>query len=211
MKKITIAIIVFIITTLTAFSQTNMQMWYKVSPEIRLNITDTPFEFRLRPDDHIFLPAYDLNYGRTDIMLGVNIWKFKVFSYSKFDFLKRYWTGARIDFNVDFFNHKLLLNIQKRFFFGLNDEAANHYYFVQFLRYRVTNNIHTGVLSYGKWETKTAFNQGYWFIGPSVYFKLPYNFNLHLALVKDIYHKGLHMAFFRLGYRINWKIGGAEN
>ena len=204
MKKITISLIFLSIFSLTSFSQSNMEMWYKLSPEIRLNITDTPFEFRWRPDDHIFLP--DINIARTDIMFGANVGKFKVFSYSKFDNLERAWTGARIDLNIDFFNHKLLINIQERFFLGLNEASAYHYYLVQFIRYRVTNNIHTGVLSYGKWETKEAFNEGYWFVGPSVYFKLPYNFNIHLALVKDIFHQGLHMTFIRLGYRINWKI-----
>ena len=201
MKKI--IIVFFILISIPAFSQNNVEMWYKLSPEIRLNFEDSPWEFRWRPDDHIFLPGF--NVARTDIMIGANIWKFKIFSYSKFDALKGYWTGVRFDFNTDFFNKRLLINIQERFFFGLNQNSENHYYLIQYVRYAVTKNIHTGVLMYGKWNIIEPFNEGHWFIGPSVYFGLPYNFNLHLVVTKDIHYREVYMTYIRLGFKIKWK------
>ncbi len=208
-KLFTLSFIIFIFIN-TANSQEEFEMWYKLSPEIRLNIKNTPFEFRLRPDDHIILPQ--INIGRTDIMLGVNLWKFKLFSYSKFDFSGKMWTGARFDFNTSLFNKKLLINIQERIFFGLNEESANHYYLIQYIRYKVAKKIQAGILSYGKWkyawpyetdEEKIPFNSQYWFMGPSVNFVLPVNFNLHVALTKSIHHERTYMTFIRLGYRIN--------
>ena len=201
-------------------AQDEFEMWYKLSPEIRLNIEKTPLEFRWRPDDHIILPNYYTQYicknhiGRTDVMIGANIWKFKLFSYSKFDDLGGIWTGARLDFNTSLFNKKLLINIQERLFFGVNEKSDNHYYLIQFIRYKVAKKIQAGVLSYGKWkfawpletgEEKILFNTQNWFIGPSVNFGLPYNFNLHLALTTDIFHNNIYMTFIRLGYRIKIK------
>ncbi len=217
MKRLfTISFIILLLNN-ASYSQDEFEMWYKLSPEIRLNIKYTPWEFRLRPDDHIILPKYYSQYigqnhiGRTDVMLGANIWKFKLFSYSKFDYLGSMWTGARFDFNTSLFNKKLLINIQERLFFGLNEESDNHYYLVQFIRYKVAKKIQAGVLSYGKWkyawpyetdEEKIPFNSQHWFIGPTANFVLPYNFNIHVALTKSIFYERTYMTFIRLGYRI---------
>ena len=203
MKKTILIVLIFI--SLSTFAQTNIDMWYKLSPEITLRIEDSPLEFRWRPDDHIFIPSIPLNIARTDIMLGVNIWKFKLFNYSKFDNLGRYYTGPRIDFNYAFFNKKLLFHLQNRLFFGLNSASENHYYLIQYPRYCVTKNIHLGVLSYGKWEIGVPFDEGNWFIGPSAHFMLPYNFSLHLVLAKDIFSDEIYMTFIRLGYKIKIK------
>lgn len=180
--------------------QGDMQIWYKLSPEIRLNIKDTPWEFRVRPDDHIILPS--INIGRTDIMIGANFKPFKIFSYSKFDYTGRSWTGARLDYNTAIINKKLLINIQERFFFGLNEDSEMHYYLIQFIRYKITPKIHAGVLSYGKWAVEEPFNEAHWFVGPTVNFEFPYKFNLHLAFNKDVFYKDIYMLFVRLGYRI---------
>jgi len=200
MKTKSTLLFLFILLNMNVFAQDDFQMWVKLSPEIRLNIKNTIFEFRWRPDDHIFINE-DLNIARTDVMLGVNVGKFKIFSYSKFDNLERSWTGARVDFNTSFLDKKLLVNIQTRYFFGLNEKSAEHYYLVQFIRYKLNSKIRAGILSYGKWASEKAFNQGYWFVGASANFILPYHFNLHIALTKDIFHKEIYMTFVRLGYK----------
>lgn len=218
MKKLfTISFIISILINI-AYSQDEFEMWYKLSPEIRLNINYTPWEFRLRPDDHIIFPERYTEFigknhiGRIDIMLGANIWKFKLFSYSKFDDTGRIFTGARFDCNTSLFNKKLLINIQERLFFGVNEISDNHYYLIQFIRYKVAKKIQAGILSYGKFEfawpideneEKIPFNDNHWFIGPTANFVLPYNFNIHIALTKSIFSERTYMTFIRLGYRIN--------
>lgn len=207
-------------------AQEDPELWYKLSPEIRLNIENKPWEFRWRPDDHIILPDYYKEYigknniARTDIMIGVNVKPFKIFNYSKFDELGRAWTGLRLDYNTALFNKRLLINIQERMFFGLNNDSENHYYLVQFIRYAFSRKIQAGYLGYGKWEfarplkqdeETIPFNEGNWFMGPTVNFGLPYNFNLHLALTKDVFHTNTNMLFVRMGYRINIKSKKTDN
>ena len=203
MKKIIFITSFLLITGTSIFAQYDAQMWIKLSPELRLNFGDTPFEVRWRPDDHIFLPG--LNVARTDIMLGANIWKFKLFSYSKFDALEGYWTGARLDFNLDFFNKKLLLNLQTRYFFGLNDVSADHYYLIEYLRFAVTKNIHLGVLSYGKWKIGEPFDEAHWFVGPSVFLSTPSKLSINFVVTKDIFSQDIYMTYVRLGYKIKFK------
>ncbi len=213
MKKIIVVAILIFISISNSFSQEDFEMWYKLSPEIRINKKGTPWEIRWRPDDHIILPKYYNQYlgngrndfGRTDIMLGVNIKKFKIFSYSKFDELGRYWTGVRLDYNTAFLNRKLMLNIQERLFFGLNESSETHYYLVQYLRYKVGKKVTAGVLSYGKWPIAESFSEGNWFVGPSTSVGLPYNFSLILSVSKDVLNENIYMTFVRLGYRIKLK------
>ena len=104
-----------------------------------------------------------------------------------------------------FLNKKLLINIQEQYFFGLNEESLQHYYLVQYIRYKIGKIIQTGILSYGKWKTEEPFNQGHCFIGPSIDIKLSYNFNLHTAVTKDVLQNGTCMTYIRLGYRVLWK------
>lgn len=220
MKRLfTISFIILVLNN-ASYSQDKFEMWYKLSPEIRINIKNTPWEFRWRPDDHIIFPQRFSEFigknhiGRTDIMLGADIWKFKLFSYSKFDDLGRIYTGARFDFNTSLFNKKLLINIQERLFFGLNEKSDNHYYLIQFIRYKVAKKIQAGILCYGKFEfvwpveegeERIPFNDNHWFMGPTANFVLPANFNIHAALAKSIFFENTYMTFIRLGYRINIK------
>jgi hypothetical protein len=186
-------------------------MWYKISPEIRMNFENKPWEIRWRPDDHIILPQYYKEYigkphiGRTDIMLGVNFSDFKLFIYSKFDDIGRMWTGIRFDYNTSIFNNKLLINIQERLFFGLNIKSANHYYLIQYIRYLTSKKHLFGILSYGKWEFQNPFTEEHWFIGPSADFRVTKNINFQVALTKSIFYNNTYMTFIRLGYKINIK------
>ena len=220
MKKTLTIIILITITFLATKAQSDFEMWYKISPEIRINFEDKPWEIRWRPDDHIILPNYYKEYigknniARTDIMLGANIGQFKVFNYSKFDEFGSIWTGLRLDYNAAMFDKRLFLNLQGRMFFGLNESSENHYYLVEFAQYRFTKKFMAGILSYGKWkfarplsvnEEAIPFTGGNWFVGPAVNFKLPANFSLLLSLTKDVLNENIYMSFFRLGYRIKIK------
>ncbi len=184
------------------------EMWYKLSPEIRINFENSPWEVRWRPDDHLLMPEKYIGkngFARIDLMIGCNFKPFKIFSYTKTDEFERAWTGARIDWNGAFINKKLLVNLQTRYFFGLNERSDDHYYLVQFIRYKLSKNLRTGILSYGKWAADEPFNEGYWFIGPSANIVLPYKFNLHIAVTKSIFHDNIYMTFIRLGYKIKAK------
>ncbi|MBN2663024.1 MAG: hypothetical protein JXR68_05195 [Bacteroidales bacterium] len=197
--------IIFLLPILGLNAQNKAQeLWIKNSPEIRMNIKDTPFEFRWRPIDQMIMPDYYFGKHsliRTDIMIGVNVWKFKIFNYTKLDEFNRYWTGARIDLNLDFFNKKLLVNLQGRYFFGLNKKSSDHYYQVQYIRYVTTDKIHLGILSYGKTNTDEGFNEGEWFIGPSFFYKFPLNISFHVALTRNVFGSYQNMLFVRLGYK----------
>ena len=173
-----------------------------------MNIDKMPLEFRWRPVDVTFLPEKYVPSGRalrTDIMLGVNVWKFKVFSYSKFNEGGKIETGIRLDYNFSLLDKKLLVNIQERFFWVVNEETGDNYYLIQYIRYKVSKKVTAGVLSYGKWKTGRDFNTGNWFIGPSVDYRLPKGFNIHLAVTKDVFHKPVYMTYLRLGYKFKVK------
>ncbi len=199
MKTIAVLLILVLFSN-KAFSQNDFVMWYKLSPEIRLNIEDTPFEFRWRPVDYLIAPT--IKYGRTDIMLGVNFWKFKFFSYSKFDELERMWTGARLDLNLKMFNKKLSIHIQERYLWGLNEKTIDQFYLVDFIMYKITKNIEFGVLSYGQWYVNQDINEGLFSVGPIIKIYLPYNFSFFLTSGKELFHKERYISIIRLGYKI---------
>jgi hypothetical protein len=189
-------------------AQVPVEMWTKMSVELRMNIENSPWEFRLRPDDHIFTPTKYVPSGslsRIDLMIGINFWKFKFFDYSKYDGLGGFWTGPRLDFNFDMLNRKLFVNFQEQFFFGLNEQSEDHFYLIQYIKYAVTNMTYLGVLSYDKWTIEKPFNKGYWFIGPSFEIIDKSGISIQFALTKDIYHEPLYMTYVKLGYRFTLK------
>ncbi|GEM_PF-1907851 len=211
--KILILYFGLVFTLNNAKAQNDDEIWYKISTEIALNFEKNPFEIRWRPDDHIFLPKKYLakfddknNAARTDFMIGVNFWKFKLFNYSKFDEFGEMWTGIRFDYNFDLFNKKLLFNIQERYFWRLTKRADEHYYLIQFIRYAIFKSFQAGVLSYGKWNPDKDFDKGIWFIGPTVNFDFPHHFSLNLAMTRDIFFSSArYMAYLKVGYKIRWK------
>lgn len=201
-KSIALFLFVIIIDN-CAYSQSNFEMWHKISPEIRLNFEDSPFEIRWRPVDYLVTP--DIHFGRTDIMIGVNFWKFKLFSYSKFDEIDRMWTGARLDFSLNMFKDKLFINLDQRYFFGLNEKSSDQVYLVDMITFKVAKKIQMGVLSYGQWDADKDINAGLLSIGPAVNIILPYNFNFLVTTGKDVFHEERYVSIYRLGYKILWK------
>ncbi len=207
-RRLFITLILLIGAKEILISQDYTELWVKLSPEVRMNFEKNPIEIRLRPVDIIFLPNKYMpgkpdkkQFSRIDLMLGAKVWRFKIFNYSKFDEFGYMWTGVRFDINLDFFKKKLLLNIQERYFWGLNEKSTEHYYLIQYLRYRFWKKVHIGILNYGKWKPTKAFNLGYMFLGPSVNIMLPYKFNFHIALTKDVFQKRRYMLYVRLGFK----------
>lgn len=203
MKKAIVVYLLAISSCNLSFSQEDFVMWNKLSPEIRLNIEDIPLEIRWRPVDYLITPT--VQYGRTDFMIGVKFWKFKLFSYSKYDELERLWTGARLDFNLSLFNKRLLINLQERYFWGLNDITHDQFYLVDLITFRIAKRVHLGALSYGQWYVDRPIEDGLLSIGPVINIILPFNFNILVTSGKEIFHEGRYITIFRLGYRIFWK------
>jgi len=199
---------VFIYCTSFIQAQYSVEMWTKISTEIKMNIENSPWEFRLRPDDHIFLPTKYVPSGsqaRIDFMIGYNLWKFKIFSYTKYDQNGGLWTGPRLDFNFELLSKKLLFNFQERYFFGLKDDSEDHYYLIQYIRYQTSEMSTLGILSYGKFKIDDNFKKGYWFIGPSFEVVEKSGMSLQLAFTKDIYHEFIYMTYIKLGYKFTLK------
>ena len=206
MKKRIVSLCISTLVCIISFAQSwqNVEMWTKISPEIRMNIENSPWEFRLRPDDHIFMPEKYVTNGsvaRIDFMFGAKLWKFKLFSYTKYDQTGRFWTGARLDFDFAIFNQKLLFNFQERYFFGLNDQSDDHYYLIQYIRYKTSKMSAVGLLSFGTWDIGQDFESGYWFIGPSIEVAEESGLSIRLAVTKDIYHAPVYMTEVRVGYK----------
>lgn len=202
-------LVFFIVLSIFANGQINAQnnnqkteIWIRNSPEIKANFKSNPFEIRVRPIDQMIRPNGKPNTNKLGLMLGFNVWKFKIFNYSEMDFFNRYWTGIRVDLNLDFFNKKFLINMQGRYFWGLNSKTPDYYFMFQFPRYVLNKHIQVGALSYGVWFPDTpGFNNGKWFVGPSMLIVLSKNFTLHYALTDDIFEPNLMMFFVRLTYR----------
>jgi hypothetical protein len=189
-------------------AQDTIEMWVNVSPELKLGFEDRIWEIRFRPDDHIFLPSKYIptgNQGKMELMLGFKFWKCALFSHSKFDMNGGLWTGARFDINVDLFNKKLLFNIQERYFFGLNDKSKDHYYLIQYIRYKIAKKSVFGFLGFGKFPVGRDFNTGNWFMGPSLGVEDPSSLGIQFAFTKDIFHKPTYMTYLRISYSINFK------
>lgn len=212
MKKVLILILIYVSIYNSVQAQNESEIWYKLSSEITFKFNNVPIQIRWRPDDHLFLPEEYIgknNFARTDIMLGTTYGKFTLFNYSKFDELGRIWTGARLDFNTKALNDKLFINIQERYFFGLNDKSSDHYYLVQYIRYKVADKINLGVLSYGKWSVGKEFYSGYWFVGPAFQMKGVKNFGLDIAYTKEVFRKPNWMLYAKISYKI--KLGKPKN
>ncbi len=204
-----IAMLLFLCFSQAIYAQEDtLEMWVNISPEMKIGFEGSIWEIRFRPDDHIFLPAKYIkggNQAKMELMLGVNFWKFKLFSHSKYDQNGAFWTGTRFDFNFSAFRNKLLFNIQGRYFFGLNNKARDHYYLIQYIRYKISTNALFGFLSFGKFATEKDFNTGNWFMGPSIAFEDPSGLGIQFAFTKDIFHKPTYMTFLRLSYQYNFK------
>jgi hypothetical protein len=191
-----------------ANAQDTIEMWVNISPELKINFEDRIWEIRFRPDDHIFLPSKYVpkgNQAKMELMMGLNFWKFKLFSHSKYDQNGGFWTGARFDFNFEAFDKRLLFNIQERYFFGLNDKSKDHYYLIQYIRYKIAKKSVFGFLGFGKWNVGSNFNTGNWFMGPSLAIEDPSSLGIQLAFLKDVYHNTTYMTFLRLSYNITFK------
>lgn len=160
--------------------------WYKISPEVRVNVKRPKLEFRWRPIDYTF----PFKNWRMDFMIGRLIGPFKIFIYTKGDKAldkdrMRYWLGVRLDFNHLAINDRLVINLQYRYFEAMNDQSVSHHYAVQFLDYRFVPFISAGLLGFGR---KNEGSNPTYFVGPLIKFWWSANFQTLISWTKDLYN-----------------------
>lgn len=204
MKYKLLTIIFCLIIGGKTFAQTTngIEMWYKLSPEITFSVKDR-FDFKIKPGDCTITPAS--TKIRFDFLAGVKIWKFTLYSFSKFDHLHGSWTGIRFDFTTLHFDNKLMFHLQERYFWGLNDKSKDHYYLLQRISWNLNKTFNAGILGYGKFNTNTKFNEGIWLFGPIVGIKFLKNFEIQLTINKDIFRNDLYMTMFILKYKLKFE------
>ncbi len=173
------------------------EFWYKFSPEFTL--VKHKFELKIRPGDITDIPAKTLI--RLDFALGYSIKNLKIYEYSKIDNHQGAWTGLKIDYNLFLLDKRLLIHLQERYFWGLNSNSPPHYYLVDMLVWKFNDNLSAGYLAYGKWKIEQAFCDGLWFHGPIIIYKLPLDFELQLAITRDIFHN-YYMPLSKLSYKL---------
>ncbi len=207
MKKTTLLFAVLLSVFSLKAQDNTLYMWAQISPEIRFIIKDSPFEFRIKPDEHTFTPPKYISagqVGQTDLLAGVKFWKCKFFGYAKFDYEGGSWAGGRLEY-TEVWREKFILSLQTRYFFGINSKSDNHYYFIQYAGYQMDKSKSIGLLGLGKWGVGKDFNEGLWFLGPTLGIGDQKNFTLQVALLKDAFDKDLYMTYVELDYNINFK------
>jgi len=179
------------------FSQTTA-VWLKFSPEVAL--IKKNFELKFRPCDMTFTP--DINIYRVDLSIGYSFKNFKLYEYTKFDNTKAIWTGFKFDYNLFLINKKLLIHLEERYFWGLNNNSTDHYYLVDLVGWQLNKNLMLGYFNYGKWKIAHKFNEGLLFLGPIAIYKLPANWEAQLTFTKNIFDKNTYMLLSKLSYKI---------
>lgn len=177
--------------------------WYKISPEMRLNVRHKNLEFRYRPIDY----TYPFANWRMDFMAGIVKGPFKVFLYLKGDKAldqdrQRSWAGIRLDFNQLAIKNKLVLNFQYRYFAALNEQTLAQQYVVQFMDYRLSDHFSTGYLGFGR---KDKGRDPIYFGGPLIKFWWSKKHQTLIAFTRDFFSENQYLGFVRQNIVFEWK------
>ena len=140
---------------------------------------------------------------RTDLMLGRKFGNFTPYFYFKSDNKDRSWAGIRIDYQIKALDDKLTINNQLRYFLGLNDLSANHFYFIPTIDYKLNDKFKVGFLGYAK---KDEGKKPFFYVGPSLKVNLTKNLSALLSYDIDILrNQKADMIFISLQYKFGKK------
>ncbi len=134
----------------------------KFSIDINYNRGD--FLLKIKPIDYTYLSKT----RRIDLLAGKRFksgsGEFKVYGYLKIDNKERSWFGTRLDYGRKTLGQRLLLDLEMRFFQGLNGNSKNHFYFIPSAYYTLDKNgrFTIGVSGYGK---KTVGEKPFFYLG----------------------------------------------
>ncbi len=136
---------------------------------------------------------------RTDLMLGRKFGNFTHYFYFKSDNKDRSWMGIRTDYQIKALDDKLTINNQLRYFLGLNDLSANHFYFIPTIDYKLNDKFKVGFLGYAK---KDDGKKPFFYIGPSLTVNLTKNLSTLLSYDTDVLrNQDADMIFVSLQYK----------
>ena len=143
--------------------------------------------------------------GRQDVMLGwVSPSKhWRVFSYTQLDDAQRAWTGVRVDRNWQWPGSQLQLNLQYRFFVGLNQRSAPYQFGFGLLTYPLMPGLRAGAFGFAKdWWTPAKTGQDYAFLGPMLQAKWSDHIGTLTGLGRDLTGHYRYLLMLRLAVRL---------
>ena len=125
-----------------------------------------------RNDLILKLKAFDYTFSsktqRIDFMAGrrfrSGVGDFRAFGYLKIDNKDRRWIGTRLDYSRKALGDRLLLELEMRFFQGLNGKSKNHFYVIPSAYFRLDKNgrFMIGPSGYGR---KTVGEKPFFYLG----------------------------------------------
>ena len=149
---------------------------------------------RFRP----FISTEPVGEQRTDLMFGRNFGKLTPYFYFKADNKDRSWAGIRLDYYIRALDDKLTINPQLRYFWGLNDNSKNHFFFIPSVDYELNERFKVGMVGYAK---KDDGEKPFFYLGPSVTFNLTDRLSAFLSYDKDVLgNQDADMIFMSLQY-----------
>jgi len=155
--------------------------------------------FKFKP----FIHTAPSGTQRTDLMLGRKFGNFTPYFYFKSDNKDRSWMGIRTDYQIKALDDKLTINSQLRYFWGLNDLSANHFYFIPTIDYKLNDTFKAGLLGYAK---KDDGKKPFFYIGPSLTVNITKNLSALLSYDTDVLRNNKDdMIFISLQYKFGGK------
>jgi hypothetical protein len=159
----------------------------KFSIDINYNRND--FMLKIKPIDYTFLTKT----RRIDLLAGKRfrsgIGEFKVFGYLKIDNKDRTWLGTRLNYGRKALGDRLLLDLELRFFQGLNGKSKNHVYVIPSAYYALDKNgrFLIGASGYGK---KIVGEKPFFYLGVDAWIRLVKHVRTLVSYSLDTYGAG---------------------
>ncbi len=144
---------------------------------------------KLKPFDYTYLTKTQ----RVDFLAGkrfkANWGDIRAFAYLKIDNHNRSWLGSRLDFSKKALRERLSLDLELRFFQGLNGRSANHFYIIPYAYYTIDKKgrFTIGPSGYGK---KAAGEKPFFYLGLDGLIKLNGFLSTLVSYSRDTYGAG---------------------
>lgn len=144
---------------------------------------------KLRPFDYTFSSKTQ----RVDLLIGRrfrgSFVDFTAYGYWKWDNKDRSWIGTRLDFGKKILKDRLSINLELRFFRGLNERSKAHFYAIPWVYYRFDGKgrVWAGISGYGK---KTAGEDPFFYVGLDTLIKLTDHISTLISYSKDTFGSG---------------------
>jgi len=145
---------------------------------------------KFRPFDYTYLSRTQ----RMDFLVGkrfrLSFGDFRAFGYFKFDNKDKSWLGTRLDYGLRTLKQRLLLDLELRFFQGLNERSKNHFYVIPTAYYKFDQKgrFIAGLSGYGK---KIVREAPFFYIGLDALVRLNKHIRALVSYSTDAYGAGV--------------------